>query len=159
MIAHPVLVQPNLVAKAWDAAEAGHPSHAEFKQVAAGLAHSGLELEYVNEAPSRVRRRTYPAAYCDGLTTTANRRPGGPAPPPRPRVRRAGLHAGRRPDFRVRRERMAQPHQLGRLRQREERRLGLDRRRVALGGPGGRESLGQRHAEVDPCSEGSGTRS
>jgi hypothetical protein len=55
------------------------------------------------------------------------------------------LHAGRRPDLRVRREHMAQFYQLGSL----ERWLGLHRRRVALGGPRGRDSLRQRHAEVD----------
>ena len=48
---------------------------------------------------------------------------------------------------------MSQLHQLGCLWRRQERKLGLDRRGCCAGWPGGRDSLGQRHAEVDPVDE------
>jgi len=48
---------------------------------------------------------------------------------------------------------VAKLDQLDRLHRRQERRFGLDRRRVAQGSSGGRDRLGQCQTEVDPVAE------
>ena len=102
-----------------------------------------------------LRRRTYPAAYCDGLTTAAE-------PPPR---RTGSAAASTCPSWRNSTPVAAPisaivenvwPNAISSATSgRAARNAGsaYNRRRVPLTGPRRRDGLGQRHAEVDPVDE------